>query len=556
MKQIPICLLLSLILGLTACSRTEAPAPEEAVPAAEETLAAPETPAVAETPAPAAEEPAAPAEEAVEAAPAEPSKTVATVGDKAITEAQVQKIIDLFMKRSAGRLPPDQLAESLPAIRERIVEELIMRQIMLDAVAKEGISLSDSEFAGIKEELASELPPDLSIEDYMEEIGMTEAELREQMTVRKMVVSRAEAVEKPGDEEIRAFYDENQEGFAQEETVTASHILIKLDPADDDAAKAAKRERLADLRQQLLDGGDFAALAEANSDCPSGKAGGDLGSFGRGQMVPAFEDAAFSQPVGSVGDIVETQFGYHLIKVTEKNEAKTLDFEEVRERISDILYSQKQQDAVAAYVEGLREAAVIERFDEPASEETLLQLDSEEALPAVETDAAVEPEAAPAEAEEAPAEEAVEAAAEDTAEAAAEAVEDAAVNLEAAVEPAEEAAEEAVEEATDAAVEAVEEAPEAAAETGEDAAEAAPEASGVIEEAAAAVEAVAEDAGEAFQEAAEAVAPVVEEVIADAQEVAEQAGEGIQEGIEEIGEQLAPAAEDAVPAETEAIPTP
>ncbi len=552
MKQIPICLLLSLILGLTACSRTEPPAPEETAPAAEETLASPETPAVAEAPAPVAEEPAAPAEEAVEAAPAEPSKTVATVGDNAITEAQVQKILDLFMKRSAGRLPPDQLADSLPAIRERIVEELIMRQIMLDAVVQEGISLSDSEFAGIKEELASELPPDLTIEDYMEEIGMTEAELREQMTVRKMVVSRAEAVEKPGDEEIRAFYDENQEGFAQEETVSASHILIKVDPADDDAAKAAKRERLADLRQQLLDGGDFAALAEANSDCPSGKAGGDLGSFGRGQMVPAFEDAAFSQPVGSVGEIVETQFGYHLIKVTEKNEAKTLAYEEVRERISDILYSQKQQDAVAAYVEGLREAAVIERFDEPPSEDTLLQLDSEEALPAVEADAAVEPEAAPAEAEEAPAEETVEAAAEDTAEAAAEAVEDAAVNLEAAVEPAEEAAEET----TDVAVEAVEEAADAAVETAGDTAEAAPEASGIIEEAAAAAEAVAEDAGEAFQEAAEAVTPVVEEAIADAQEVAEQAGEGIQEGIEQIGEQLAPAAEEAVPAETEAIPTP
>jgi peptidyl-prolyl cis-trans isomerase C len=533
MKQIPICLLLSLILGLTACSKTEPPAPEEAVPAAEETLASPETPAVAETPVPAAEEPAAPAEEAVAVAPAEPSKTVAVVGENVITEAQVQKILDLFMKRSAGRLPPDQLADSLPAIRERIVEELIMRQIMLDAVAQEGISLSDSEFAGIQEELASELPPGLSIEDYMEEIGMTEAELREQMTVRKMVVARAESVEKPGDEEIRAFYNENQEGFSQEETVSASHILIKVDPADDDAAKAAKRERLADLRQQLLDGGDFAALAEANSDCPSGKAGGDLGSFGRGQMVPAFEDAAFSQPVGSVGDIVETQFGYHLIKVTEKNEAKTLPFEEVRERISDILYSQKQQDAVAAYVEGLREAAVIERFDEAPSEETLLQLDSEEALPAVEADAVSEPEAAPAE---------------EAVEAAAEAVEDAAVNIETAVEP--------VEEATDDAIEAVEEAAEAAAETVEDAAEAAPEASGIIEEAAAAAEAVAEDAGEAFQEAAEAVAPVVEEAIADAQEVAEQAGEGIQEGIEAISEQLAPAAEDAAPAETEAIPVP
>ena len=137
-------------------------------------------------------------------------------------------------------------------------------------------------------------------------------------------------------------------------------------------------------------------------------------------MVPAFEDAAFSQAVGTVGEVVETQFGYHLIKVTERNDAKTQDFGEVKTRISDILFSQKQQDAVKAFVDGLREKADVQRFDEVPAEDTVLQLDVEddaaevsapvamEEAPAAEAlaDAGVEAvvaEEAPAVAEEAPA---------------------------------------------------------------------------------------------------------------------------------------------------------
>lgn len=272
-----------------------------------------------------------------------------------------------------------------------------MRQIMLGEVAKQGISLSDSEFAEVKSELAAELPPGTSLETYMAETGTTEDEMREQMAVRKMIVAKADAVAKPTDEEIQKFYDENKEGFTQGETVSASHILIKVDPTDDEAAKAAKRARIEDLRKQALEGADFAELAKANSDCPSASAGGDLGSFGRGQMVPEFEDAAFAQPVGSVGDVVETQFGYHLIKVTEHQTAKAIDFNEAKPRISDILYSQKQQDVVKAYVENLREQADVQRFDEPLADDAempMLQLDVEDEAPAA--------------AEEAPAEEAAE----------------------------------------------------------------------------------------------------------------------------------------------------
>lgn len=308
----------------------------------------------------------------------EDNTPVAKVNNKIITEGEIQKVMGLFKEQMAGRLPPDQLEEALPQIRERIVEELIMRRVMLDAVAKEGISLSDPEFAEIKAELAEELPPDVTIEDYLAETGTTEAEMREQMAVRKMIIAKADAVAQPSDEDIQAFYDENKEGFAQDETVTASHILIKTDPADDEASLASKRERIEDLRRQLIEGGDFAELAKENSDCPSASAGGDLGSFGRGQMVPEFEDAAFTQPVGSVGEVVQTQFGYHLIKVTEHSDAKTLEFNEVKSRISDILYSQAQQDAVREYVDGLREAASVERFDDPPPADLLLDMGAEE----------------------------------------------------------------------------------------------------------------------------------------------------------------------------------
>ncbi len=396
MKCSVYCLIALLALGslCAGCGKAKPEAPAEAAapaPAAAEETVALEVPVIDTASAPAPEEPA--------LSEAEAAVVVAKVDGTEITEGEIHKVLSLFKKQMGARIPPDQMDSALPRIRERIIEELIMRRVMLAAVAKEGISLSDSEFEQVKTELAEELPPGTTLEAYMEETGTSEADMREQMAVRKMVLAKAEAIAKPGDEEIQAFYEENQEGFSQGETVTAAHILIKVDPADDEAAKTAKRERLEGLRKQLLEGGDFAEVAKANSECPSAASGGDLGSFGRGQMVPEFEEAAFSQPAGSVGEIVETQFGFHLIKVSEHAEAKTLGLEEVKTRISDMLYSRKQQEAVGSFVEGLRSAADIQRFDNPPAEETLLQLDQEPGLPvepAPEAPAVEEPAAEPA----------------------------------------------------------------------------------------------------------------------------------------------------------------
>ncbi len=101
--------------------------------------------------------------------------------------------------------------------------------------------------------------------------------------------------------------------------VRASHILLMYKGSARSTATRSKAEALAGIQaiqQELKDGADFAALARAHSDCPSGQAGGDLGFFGRGQMVPAFETAAFSMSPGQVSEVIETDFGYHLVART------------------------------------------------------------------------------------------------------------------------------------------------------------------------------------------------------------------------------------------------
>jgi len=165
------------------------------------------------------------------------------------------------------------------------------------------------------------------------------------------------------DTQAREFYDSNMDRFEKPEQIKASHILIKVEPEDTDAIKADKRRRLAELKARIDGGEDFAALASENSDCPSSSNGGDLGLFGHGQMVKPFDDAAFALSTGEVSEIVETRFGYHVIKVTEKTESTTTPYEEVKDDIIQYLDGMDKQTEVEKYVAALRDLAIIEFAD-------------------------------------------------------------------------------------------------------------------------------------------------------------------------------------------------
>lgn len=494
---------------------------------------------------------------AVEAAPAAvgAEKVVAKVNGTEITEADVESVLDTIRKQMEGRLPADQAAAMLPRIRSRIVDELIMRQIMRDALKAEGVTMSDEELDAVKAELSAELPPGMTLEAYMEQTGTSEDDFREQMTIRKMVMAKIEAAPAPTEEEVRAFYDENRQGFEQPESVKASHILVKFEDGDDADAKAAKLAKINGLKAELEGGADFAELAKANSDCPSSANGGDLGAFRRGSMVPPFEDAAFKQEVGKVGDVVETQFGYHLILVTERNEAKTMEFDEVKEEIGEMLLSQKQQTVAMEYLHSLEDAATVERFDESAADEPeagglLLEVEEEEvdldAGSAAEADAAMDAVVDETAASlDAAATEAADAA-ESVADEAADAVEGAADGAAEAADGALENAKAALSDFADAAGEKVAEAKEAAGEALEAAGDKAAEVAAAAKEKAVEAKAAAADALEAAGDKAA-------ELKAAAGEALEAAGENVKAAGKAVGETVKEAADAMSDAATEAL---
>ena len=144
------------------------------------------------------------------------------------------------------------------------------------------------------------------------------------------------------EEEIKAFYDENPEQFQKGATVSAKHILVK------------EEEKCQKILEEIIAGKSFEIAAQEYSTCPSGQKGGDLGEFGKGQMVKEFEEAAFAAEIGQVVGPVATQFGFHLIKVEAKKEATVAAFEEVKEQIRRNLLGQKQNQAYSAKVAELK----------------------------------------------------------------------------------------------------------------------------------------------------------------------------------------------------------
>lgn len=134
------------------------------------------------------------------------------------------------------------------------------------------------------------------------------------------------------DEDIKKFYEENKDAFKQEESADASHILVE----EEDKAR--------EIYEKIKNGGDFEELAKEYSTCPSKEKGGNLGTFTKGQMVKEFEDAVFENEVRTITEPVKTQFGYHIIKINQKNPAKELSFDEVKDRIVEQVRRQKEQE--------------------------------------------------------------------------------------------------------------------------------------------------------------------------------------------------------------------
>ena len=293
----------------------------------------------------------------------DPSEVLATVNETTITRGELDKEIDTMLTRMQGRVPPERIGQMRAQLEEKMLGNLVNRRVLLDKVAADKIEVSEDEFNTAIEDLKKNLPPDITMEQMLERSGTTEAEFREnfgiELKIRKLIEGQNGEKLEATEEEAKAFYDENPDQFNKPESATASHILISVEEGASDEDKAAKRAELESIRTKIVEGADFAEMAKEHSSCPSKAQGGDLGEFGRGRMVPEFEQAAFSQEINAVGDIVETQFGYHIIKVTKRDQGGATPFEEVKEQLTRYLTAQKQQKAAREYIDELVKNAKI-----------------------------------------------------------------------------------------------------------------------------------------------------------------------------------------------------
>lgn len=243
---------------------------------------------------------------------------VAKVNDEVITK---DELYDLLVEQNGN-----QVLEAL--IQEKIV----------DAEAKKAdIKISDEDLDKELEKMVEEAGGQAQFEQMLMYYGMDKDEMKNNLKTNLKIKALVKDDISVTDKDVEDYFLANKAEFEQVEEVKASHILVD------------EEEKAKEIYKELKDGGDFAELAKEHSKDGSAQFGGDLGFFPRGEMVKEFEEVAFSLGVGEISEPVKSEFGYHIIKVAEKQEAKEADLESNKEEIKDKVFEKKIPEAYQAW---------------------------------------------------------------------------------------------------------------------------------------------------------------------------------------------------------------
>ena len=258
----------------------------------------------------------------------------------------------------------DQIKQNLPELVEQAQNQAVGAKLLLDEAAKLDIPVSEAEVDQQVEQIVTQIGGREAFTKALESQKTTEAKFREQMRqgkrVDKLVEQATSGTEEPTEADIEKYFAEHKEEFSKGEQVLAQHILVTPD-GDSQTSKSEAYEKISAIRERIATGAkSFESEAADHSTCPSGKEGGSLGWFGRGMMVKEFDSEAFAMEIGEVSGIIETQFGYHIIKKTDHDKGGETNFVDARDQIRDLIRHSRRGAAMTAYVEEIRSKATIE----------------------------------------------------------------------------------------------------------------------------------------------------------------------------------------------------
>ena len=293
--------------------------------------------------------------------PAQIPDVLARVNGEAVSKADFDRAVQALEARAGGPIPPEQRDQVLRGV----LDQLIGYKVLAQETRTRNVAVPDAEVDARIGEIRGQFPSEADFTQMLAQRKLTLEQVtfdaRQDMAISKLIEGEIASKVAVKPEQVTDFYAKNPDQFKQGESVRASHILISVPKGADATTKAQAHAKAEQVLKEVKTGGDFAALAKQHSADPGSAAnGGDLGFFQQGQMVGPFNDVAFSLPPGAISDLVETDFGFHIIKVAEKKAGRTIPLEEVRPQVEQYLEQMNRQQETEAFVNALKAKGKIE----------------------------------------------------------------------------------------------------------------------------------------------------------------------------------------------------
>ncbi|NQU38802.1 MAG: peptidylprolyl isomerase [Lentisphaerae bacterium] len=290
-----------------------------------------------------------------------------TVDGEAIPEEAVRFELERLVRFYSEHMSPEQIREQMDALRERARDQAIGAKLLMREAERLDFSVPESDVDERIEAMVKNSGGEAGFQTQLVQQGLTIEMVREGIKRgRKMdllVEKIAQNVADPSEADIEAHFEAHKDEYDRADRAAAQHILIQA-ASDSEADRATACSRLEEIRSQILDGKDFSEMAGIHSDCPSGqRAGGSLGWFSRGMMLPEFDQVVFDMDVDELSDVVQSPAGFHIIYKMGHEPGGPASFDDAHDQVRDFLRHVSRGEVIAGYVNDLKAKCEIEVKD-------------------------------------------------------------------------------------------------------------------------------------------------------------------------------------------------